>query len=446
MNTKSKQSLTNGILPFREIGGEGLLQFIWQFGYFNKAELATTNGEPLSILFAGSINKNQGPDFTNGRIKIGDTTLAGRIELHTKTSEWKRHRHEADHQYKNVILHVVFHHDEKVNDIPVLELEPRISTLLLQTYAVFMNNTSFIACGEGIKKTPSLTWASWKERLVIERLARKSERVLQTFAETNGHWEETFWRLLARAFGTKVNGDAFEEMARSIPVNIIAKHKSSIHQLESLLFGQAGLLKTDFEDEYPKLLQREYNFLKAKYFLTPSAQPVLFLRMRPGNFPTVRLAQLAMLLQKVSHLFSKIIEAESVVSIKDLFCVTANDYWHYHYLLDQPSAYKKKVLGTDAINNLIINTVIPIVFAYGHYHKEEKYKDKALRWLEAVPAESNSIINEFAAMEIISQSAYDTQALLELKNEYCSQKKCLDCSVGNFLLREAATTYSLTAK
>ena len=273
---------------------EKLLQFIWQFGYFNSAELTTTAGEQLSVINPGLLNKNQGPDFSAATIKIENTILAGTVEVHIKTSEWRRDRHEKDENYKNVILHVVFEHDEVVNDIPVLELSSRIASLLLDRYASFMDNRSFIPCSNNIKDIKDIVWASWKERLLAERLTRKSINVLLLLEQSNFHWEESFWWVLARNFGGKINGDAFEAIARSVPVNILAKHKTSIHQIEALLFGQASLLNEEFAEEYPKLLQREYNFLKKKYDLQPSPVPVLFLRMRPGSFPTIRLAQLAM--------------------------------------------------------------------------------------------------------------------------------------------------------
>jgi len=420
---------------------EKLLQFIWQFGYFNSSNLTTAEGEELIIFSPGLLNKNQGPDFTAAKIKIGTTTLAGTIELHTKTSEWRRHQHEKDNHYKNVILHVVFEHDERVNDIPVLELSSRVPGLLLEKYASLMHNQSFIPCSNNINNIKDIVWSSWKERLLAERLTRKSMNVLLLLKVSNFHWEETFWWMLARSFGGKVNGDAFEAIARSISVNILAKHKTSIHQIEALLFGQAALLHDDFTDEYPKLLQREYNFLKKKYNLQPSAIPVLFLRMRPGNFPTIRLAQLAVLIHQTTHLFSKIIETEKPAEIKKLFEITANDFWHYHYTFNEASSFKKKTLGVETVHNLIINSIVPVLFSYGIYHKEEKYKDKALRLLEELPPESNSITKEFGNLGIKNESAYDSQALIELKNEYCSEKKCLDCSVGVYLLREAAHTY-----
>lgn len=420
---------------------EKLLQFIWSFGYFNKSSLATADGEPLAILFPGTLNKNGGPDFQTAKIKIGNIAFAGSVELHLKTSDWRRHRHEGDAAYKNVVLHVVFQHDEKVNGIPVLDLSSRISTLLLERYNFFMNTVSAIPCGANIQGVKELTWKAWKERLLVERLSRKAAAALGLFEQSNHHWEETFWWMLARPFGGKVNGDAFESIARSIPVNLLAKHKASVHQLEALLLGQAGLLNEDFEDGYPRLLQREYAFLGKKYNLQPATVNVQFLRMRPVAFPTVRLAQLAVLLQHSTHLFSKILEAERLEELIPLFNVAANDFWHYHYTLKQASAFKKKTLGDDTVNGIIINTVAPVLFAHGLYHRSDGQKEKALRWLEETPPEANSITKEFLRLGIDARTAYDSQALIELKNEYCSRKRCLECSVGNYLLREAAVVY-----
>ena len=244
------------------------------------------------------------------------------------------------------------------------------------------------------------------------------------FSKNNYHWEETFWWLLARNFGMKVNADAFEAIARSIPVNILAKHKNQIHQLEALLLGQAGLLgRKIFKKIIQSYYKRNINSCKRKiqtetgHYLT-----LLFLRMRPGNFPTIRLAQLAMLVHESSHLFSKIKEAASVREVKKWFDVTANDYWHYHYRFDETSSFKKKKLGDAMIDNIIINTVCPVLFAYGNYHDENKYKDKALQWLEETAAESNSITKGFQKLDIENKNAFDSQALIELKNEYCNKK------------------------
>jgi len=415
---------------------EKLLQFIWQFQYFNRAQLQTSDGEKLDIIFPGKLNANQGPDFLNAKIRMGTTVFAGSVELHLKTSDWNRHRHTEDANYNNVILHVVLQHDKLFqNPIPVLELQQRVPALLLDRYAQLMQEATFIPCAATIAQTRELTWLSWKERLVAERLQRKAALVLQHLQQTGFHWEETFWRLLARSFGVKVNADAFEELAQTLPVTILAKQRSSIHQLEALLLGQANLLNVTEADEYTKLLQREYQFLKTKYGLKPIATPVHFLRMRPGNFPTVRLAQLAMLVHTSTHLFSKVLEETDVLNLKKGLQVTANDYWHYHYRPAQATAYNAKKLGSSMADTLIINTIVPALFAYGLHHKQEVYKEKAMQWLQTLTAESNTITDTFVRLSVHNKTAYDSQALLELKQEYCDARRCLQFAVGNGLLK-----------
>jgi hypothetical protein len=418
---------------------EQLLQFIWQFQYYNASYLTTTRGDPVQIISHGLYNHNQGPDFTAAKIKIDTTTWAGSIELHIKTSDWYKHNHEGDDNYNNVVLHVVWEHDIQAvqkQDIPVIELKNRVPKLLLQRYEALMNNVSFIPCEESINTVREIIWNSWKERLLAERLLRKSAIVEQFLQQSEFHWEESFWWLLARNFGMKVNASAFEAVARSVSINILAKHRNQIHQLEALLLGQAGLLQGDFTEDYPQLLQREYRFLQAKYKLKPVHDPVFFLRMRPGNFPSIRLAQLAALVNQSSHLFSKIKETASVKQIRGWFDVPANDYWHYHYRLDEESSFKKKNIGSGMVDNIIINTIVPVLFAYGSYNNENLYKLKALQWLEDTQAEKNVITKGFELTGMANKTAYDSQVLIELKNQYCDQRKCLDCAVGNYLLKK----------
>ncbi len=415
---------------------ERLLQYIWQFQYFNYGDLHTEEGEPLQIIHPGSLNSNQGPDFNNAKIKINTTTWAGSIELHINTSDWKNHKHSADKNYKNVILHVVWQHDINLNlPCSTLVLGDKVPKLLLARYDELMHADSFIPCEKNIQQINSLTWQSWKERLLVERLEHRTGLVFDHLQKNKNHWEETFWWLLARNFGVKLNSVAFEKIAQSIPINILAKHTGQIHQVEALLFGQAGLLDSIFAEDYPTLLQKEYGFLKKKYNLQKVEAAVMFLRMRPSNFPTIRLAQLAMLVHQSLHLFSKIKECSNIKSIRLLLEVTANDYWHYHYVFDETTAFKKKKLGEQMINNILINTVVPVLFAYGHYHGETLYKDKALQWLEEIKAEDNSITKGFTSLQVENKNAFDSQALIQLKNEYCYKKRCLDCSIGNKLMK-----------
>jgi hypothetical protein len=408
---------------------ERLLQYIWQFQYFNHTDLQTQKGEMLSILHAGLLNKNQGPDFLDAKIKTGSTTWAGNIELHVLSSDWNNHKHAADSNYKNIILHVVWQDDVALDQsFPVLELQGRVSKVLLEKYNGLMQSATAIPCAKQISSVDDFIWSNWKQRLLVERLIEKSKPVTTHLAATNNHWEEVFWRMLAKNFGIKVNAEAFEKIAISLPVSILAKHKNQIQQLEALLQG-------DFKDDYCIMLQKEYHFLKQKHSLKPIDIPLHYLRMRPSNFPTVRLAQLAKLIHQSSYLFSKIIESGSLKEIKKLLDVTANDYWHYHFLPDEASTFKKKKMGTQMMENILINTVVPVLFAYGHYLKENQYKERALVWLEEVTAEKNNITKTFAVNGITIQSAFDSQSLIQLKNNYCDQKRCLECSVGNSILK-----------
>lgn len=420
---------------------EKLLQYIWQFQYFNLNELTSEDGEPVIIINAGKINSNQGPDFLDAKIKIDNTIWIGNIELHVKNSDWNIHQHGNDPNYKNIILHVVWQVDIVLDaPFPVLELQSKVSKLLLKKYQELMQPHGFIPCENMFPDTDDLVWAHWKERLLIERLQHKATTILSCLAENNNHWEETFWWMIAKNFGTKINSEAFEQIARSVSITILAKHKNQIHQIEAMLLGQAGLLTGDFKDDYCKLLQKEYQFLKNKYRLQPIKVQVHYLRMRPSNFPSLRLARLAMLVHNSIHLFSKIISTEKVSSIKKMLEITANDYWHYHYLPDEPSNFLEKKLGIQMQDNIIINTIVPFLFAYGYQLKDTGFTSRAINWLETIAAEKNSICKGFEALGIQQKSAFDTQALIQLKNNYCNKKHCLDCAIGNKILKRSATT------
>lgn len=421
---------------------ERLLQFIWQFQYFNKNDLQVEQGENLAIIHPGKYNTHQGPDFLDAKVRIGHTVWAGNIEVHIKSSDWLKHGHTADKNYANIILHVVWQNDTDIsnNGISVLytlAMQNLVSKMLLIRFKELMMHEAFVPCETYLPALDEMKWTAWKERVAIERLQRKSAIVLELLKEANNHWEEVFWWMLARNFGIKVNADIFETIARSLPVHIIGKHKNQIHQIEGLLLGQAGLLNEAFLEEYPKLLQREYLFYQKKYQLRQVTVKPFFLRMRPASFPTVRLAQLAMLINQSSHLFSKIKETASVGLIKELLNVTANDYWHYHYQMDEPGEYHPKQLGKQMTENIIINTVIPVLFAYGLFNAVEGIKEKALNWLSELLAEKNTITNKWKSLQVTNRNALDSQALIELKNMYCNPKRCLECAVGNAILKRS---------
>ncbi len=416
---------------------EDLLQFIWQFQYFNQRELHTTDGKPLQILYQGQLNRNQGPDFLDGKIKCGDTTWAGNIEIHIKSSDWNLHKHSEDPRYNNVILHAVWQHDKEISiSFPTLELQPLVSKILLEKYEGMMLSKKLIPCQDQLTEINPLTIIVWKQKLLVERLKQKARHIESGLETTSYYWEESLWQSIARSFGTVVNADAFESVAKTIPMKILGKHRNNLVQLEALLLGQAGLLEKEFSDKYPVLLQKEFKFLKKKYGLTQPAFPVSFLRMRPANFPGIRLAQLAALIYSSHGLFSRVKEINSVKELQSLFDVTANDYWHYHYHLEDEGVFKKKKLGKQMVNNIIINAVIPVLYHNGDFHNNKELIDKTTGWLEQLPAEKNSITNGFEAMGIENKNASDSQALIQLKKKYCDVKLCLKCSIGNAILKK----------
>ena len=419
---------------------ERLLQFIWQHQYYQQSELTTFSGLSLQILSRGLYNTNQGPDFLNARVMIGPIQLAGTIELHINTSDWNLHGHDNDKNYNNVILHVVWEHDTNDKGDGILELKGRVSRQLLNRYAELMNHEQRIPCSSFIASVPELIINNWMERMMIERLLQKKEKIDQLLEQTNHHWEEVFWRLVARNFGLPINADAFEAIAGTISQTLLAKHKHSIHQLEALLLGQANLLNETYEDAYVILLQREYRFLRKKYKLKPVYEPIHFLRMRPSNFPTIRLAQLAILIQQSNHLFSKVLECNELKDVKELLQVTANDFWHTHYTLTEASAFKKKQLGAMMTGSILINTIIPVVFVYGNYHNNDLLRQKALKWLQQLSKEENKITALWGSAGLSNRHSFDSQALLHLYKSYCSESKCLSCAIGNHILKKETTS------
>ncbi|MDE3235885.1 MAG: DUF2851 family protein [Bacteroidota bacterium] len=418
---------------------EKLLHFIWRFQYYNTVGLQTTNGENVRILKPGTLNQHQGPDFINASIVMNNIIIVGSIELHLLSSDWDKHRHSTDTNYGNIILHVVWKHDMDIKDVhgvvlPVIELQNLVPNVLLEKYRQLMEIHEPIACARHLPVLSQVSWIAWKERLAVERLEEKASKVLQLLKQNNNHWEETFWQMLAYSFGIKVNAAFFEQVARSIPINVLAKHKNQIHQVEALLLGQANLLDNAFTEKYPLLLQREYHFLQKKYGLRKVNGSAFFLRMRPANFPTIRLAQLAMLIHRSSHLFSHIRELLTIQQVEELLLVTANDYWNTHFTFHEETPLQLKTVGKQFINTLCINTIVPVVFAYGVYNDSQTAKDKSLQWLSALQAEKNNVTQRWMSFQVSNSNAMESQALLHLQHQYCLYKKCLQCAVGNKLL------------
>lgn len=414
---------------------ERLLQYIWQLNYYHASTLVTTENNPIQVIYPGLLNTNQGPDFLNAKIRIGETTWVGSVEIHINSSEWNEHNHSNDANYNNVILHVVWKEDVKLNlPFATLVLQDRVSNVLLGRYEEMMLTTGFIPCEQHVARADEVVIQIWKERMLIERLQHRTTKVVELLENNGTNWEETFWWMIARNFGLKVNSDSFEKIARSVPVKVLAKHKNQIHQLEALLLGQAGTLDKQFAEAYPNMLRKEYAYLRKKYNLQKVHYPLYYLRMRPANFPTLRLAQLAALVHSSQHLFSNVIAASKVIELRQLLNVTANDYWHYHYLFDEITTFSKKNLGAQMIDNILINTCIPVVYAYGYFNNNEGYKSKAVEWSREIPPEKNAITKGFEKLGMSNKTAHDSQALLHLKKNYCDCRHCLNCGIGNAVL------------
>jgi len=421
---------------------EEFLHYVWKYRLFDNSGLITSEGEPVEIIKTGEHNFNSGPDFFNAKVKIGETVWAGNVEIHINASDWKKHLHQEDKAYNNVILHVVFNLDqliERTNGeiIPAIELKETIDRNLFSKYSSFKLSKDWIACENQIAEISPLVIQNWIDRLLVERLESKSNEILYRLKQNNNNWEETFYQLLAKNFGFKINAEPFELLARSLPQQLLSKMKDNPLQIEAVVFGQSGMLDKTFEDNYPRLLQNEYSFLKHKFRLSPVDSHVWkFLRLRPMNFPTIRLSQFSSLIQKSSHLFSKVLDVENTEQIKLLFDVSASEYWNTHYTFDQPSVNNIKSLGESAIENIIINTIVPILFVYGKHKKNELYVERALALLEALKAEDNSIIKKWKEIKVSVKTAHSSQALLQLKNNYCNFKRCLHCSIGTNLLKK----------
>lgn len=421
---------------------EDLLQFIWRYKNFSPVGLTTTDGRPVKIVKTGELNTNSGPDFLNAQAIIGDTHWAGNIELHIRSADWNVHGHSADKAYNNVILHVVYEHNAitEPSNIPVLELKNYIGEQTLQYYEQLQSAGKEIPCNSLISGVEEFVRATWLERIAVERLENKSEYIHQLLLRNRNDWQETTYQLVARNFGFKVNSDAFEALAQSLPLRMLSKQKYNLLQIEALLFGQAGMLEDEFSDEYPRMLQKEYQFLKAKYSLTPiPAERWKLLRLRPGNFPTYRIAQFAQLIYKSELLFSKFLEIEDTAAARKYFDLEASTYWHTHYLFDRPSKRNSNHrLGVPMVDNIIINSISPLLFCYGHMHSKQQYKDKALFLLENIKAEHNSITRSWQALGMQNTNAMHSQSLIQLKNTYCDKKRCLSCGIGSAILKPKA--------
>ncbi|RIA10405.1 uncharacterized protein DUF2851 [Flavobacteriaceae bacterium MAR_2010_72] len=419
---------------------EDFLHYVWKYLKFDVLRATTVQHDALDVVSVGQHNTNSGPDFFNAQIKIGEQLWAGNVEIHVKSSDWFVHNHEQDKAYDNVILHVVWEHDTEIfrkdnTVVPTLELQSLVHKSVLSNYQkLFRESNKWINCENDFPQVDSFVIDHWLERLYFERLERKSETILKLLKASNNDWELVLFQLLAKNFGLKVNGDAFFSLAQSFPFSIVRKIQSNIDQLEALFFGQAGLLDNEIQDSYFLKLTKEFQFLKQKFQLDNShVVPVKFFRLRPPNFPTVRLSQLAMLYCNNQNLFSKLIEIETLDEYYSLFKVSTTKFWESHYSFNSASKTSKKILTKPFIDLLLINTIIPIKFSYAKSLGKD-IDEVIVNLVQGLSSEKNSIVEKFDSLKPISKSALESQALLQLKSEYCDKNKCLQCAIGNSLI------------
>ncbi len=421
---------------------EDFLHYLWKFQFFTQKKLFTTGSEPIQIFIAGEHNINSGPDFFNAKVLIAHQLWAGNVEIHVKASDWYVHQHEKDSSYDNVILHVVWQHDvdiyrENNSVIPTLELQRFTpQSLLFNYHQLFSKKSNYIHCENDFSKVDEFTLNNWLEKLYIEKLVHKSSLIAELLVQTKNDWEAVFFKLLAKNFGLKVNGEAFLNLSNSFKFSILRKEQKDLQYLEALLFGQAGLLQADHQSNYFQDLKKEYQYLSRKYNLDPLYNNQFqFFRLRPNNFPTIRIAQLANLYFIHKTLFSKVL---NVKNLKDYYAIFSNgtsDFWKTHYNFNAISKRSVKSLTKSFIDLLLINTIVPLLFVYGK--RSAKWNEEELfALLKQIKPEKNNIIRELNKLNIIAKNAFETQALLHLKSEYCDKHLCMQCAVGNVLLRK----------
>lgn len=421
---------------------EAFLHYIWKYKLL-EGDLLTSEGSPVVVEKAGEHNHDSGPDFFDARLTIGGIQWAGNVEIHVKASDWNLHRHNADKSYNNVILHVVYENDlpvirENGTPMPTLVVKDNIPASVWDGYAALMQPSLpiEIPCMLRLPEVSSIHISSWMNRLLVERLQRKSADVARLLDDSQGDWESTCYWMIARYFGGKTNGFAFEMLAKLTPQKILARIKDNPFRVESMLMGQSGLLEGEFNDSYPQSLQKEYAYQQKAYQLQPMDGHLWkFFRLRPASFPTIRISQLACLISHSENLFSHLLETTDVKDLRKLFNINSAPYWQNHYRFDQESDNIPKNVGKTFIDLLIINAWVPLLFVYGDRHGDDVRKEQAFNILGQLQAENNHITRLWQSAGLKAENAAQSQAQIQLYNEYCKAHRCLDCPIGYQLLK-----------
>lgn len=422
---------------------EEFIHFIWKNSLYKKDLSCTESGTEINVIDSGTHNRDSGPDFFNSRIQIGNTEWAGNVEIHINASDWYRHKHNLDHSYDNTILHVVVNNDSVVETASGIKPETFIiewDMAMEQRYNDFLVNPEVIACGRYLHLLPAFVKRHWMSRMAVGRLEEKLDKLSEVLYVTGNDWDETFYRILSKYFGLKVNSDPFYLLSCQLPLKIIRKHLDNREQVEALLFGQAGMLEpgvfdSEIYDEYYIRLLKEYRLLRQKYSLKP-VDPWMwkYHRLRPVNFPTIRISQLAGLLSSGHSLFSSLKSHINTDELVKIFSCTASSYWNNHYTFGKYKRGNKKQSGKVMSELLLINTLVPLLFLYGRYTGEDKYCNRAIEILDGVKPENNRITRQWSDTGINASSALESQGLIHLYNEYCKNRRCLDCQYGSKLI------------
>jgi hypothetical protein len=422
---------------------EEFLHYLWKYRLYDPAALIDTRGNKIEVIFPGEYNRDSGPDFFNTRLRIDEIEWAGNVEIHVKASDFENHRHNTDPAFDNVILHAVAENDRQVFNSKGKEVLTSVMSfdpVVYDKYLSLVNNPFTIACQSGISGIDTIYKQNWFEALAIERIQEKSDYITGIYSSTGNDWDETFYRILSRYFGFRVNTEPFEMLAMALPFRIIRKHSDNLLQLEALLYGSAGMLDDGLfreasDDEYYLHLAREYRILSAKYSLRPVHGKIWkFSRLRPANFPTIRISQLAAMLSVTGGLFSRVLEAADLKSLRSLFEVTASEYWNDHFVFGRRSRSYMKGVGSQAADIILVNAVIPLLFIYGKSRDSHEICDRAISFLEEIDPEENSIIEEWKKAGVEAESAVISQALIQLRNNYCRKRRCLECRIGSKLV------------
>lgn len=422
---------------------EALLHTIWKYKLLGQTNFIGTKNETIELVSIGEHNQDSGPDFFNSKIYVDKLLLVGNVEIHIKTSDWLKHKHQFDKAYDNLVLHVVYEHDVELpqnvnNHVSVLELKQYIKPSLLEQYERIQLSKQAIPCGQSIANVPDIIWKPWMDRLAITRIESKTEYIEHLFQHSQQNYEDALYLLLCRNFGFKINNEAFELLGKTVPYSILKKYSNNSLQIEALLFGAAGFLDELFSDPYPKLLQNEFEFLKHKHHLVSiKKEQWKFSKTRPVNFPTIRIAQFAHLISKQQSLYHLLETKPTVKILKEFFEVETHEYWKSHFKFDITSDISVKNLGESAFNSIIINTIVPFVFFMAQHSSQDSLTGYGLDLLSQLPAEVNTKTKEYLVLGVKTENALESQAQIHLYDLFCSKKACLHCNVAEFLLKSS---------